>query len=114
LTGDGLVDATDLEDWLAEAGAANLGSGNSYLSGDANLDGNVDGADFLSWNANKFAVTTGWCQGDFDANGFADGADFVIWNSNKFASALASAVPEPTSFGLAFVCMLAMAARRRR
>ena len=32
----------------------NLPSGNPYLLGDANLDGTVDGQDFLIWNSNKF------------------------------------------------------------
>jgi hypothetical protein len=51
LTGNGTVDAADLDAWLAEAGAVNLASGNAYLKGDANLDGNVDGSDFGIWNA---------------------------------------------------------------
>ena len=39
---------------LEAAGEENLGPGRAYLVGDATLDGNVDGADFLSWNGNKF------------------------------------------------------------
>ena len=36
---------------------ANLASGNSYLMGDANLDGVVDVSDFNAWNSNKFTST---------------------------------------------------------
>ncbi len=112
LTGDGLVDGSDLLDWLSKAGAALLTSGDSLLAGDANLDGQVDGVDFLIWNTNKFSQDRGWCGADFDANGQVDGLDFLIWNTNKFTSAsetesnLASsinAVPEPA--GLFFSLM---------
>ena len=64
----------------------NLGSGLVYLLGDANLDGTVDGADFMLWNANKFTVNASWCSGDFDANGRIDGLDWIQWNNNKFRS----------------------------
>lgn len=63
LTGDGIVDGADLTEWLAQAGAANLMSGNSYLLGDANLDGNVNGQDFVVWNTNKFTSVSAWCSG---------------------------------------------------
>jgi hypothetical protein len=95
LTGDGIVNRDDLTEWLAIAGAANLPSGNSYIYGDANLDGGVDGSDFNLWNTSKFSATADWCEGDFDADGFTDGADFNIWNANKFTSAdKVSTVPE--------------------
>jgi len=86
LTGDGSVNLADRDQWLADAGALNLVSGNPYLLGDANLDGNVDGQDFLIWNSNKFSSTGRWSQGDFNADGNTDGQDFLIWNSNKFQS----------------------------
>ena len=98
LTGDGLVDVNDLASWLAEAGAANLASGNAYLPGDANLDGAVDGADFLVWNTSKFSSVSAWCSGDFNADGAVDGLDFLIWNDNKFQTADAVVVPEPHVF----------------
>ena len=68
----------------AEAGGANLGSGRSYLLGDANLNGVVDGGDFIIWNANKFTNSDAWSHGDFNADGAVDGADFLVWNSRKF------------------------------
>ena len=57
LTGDGLVNLADRDAWLAEAGAAQLLSGGAYLVADANLDGVVDGVDFIVWNDNKFTAT---------------------------------------------------------
>lgn len=100
VTGDGLVNVADRDEWLAQAGAANLPSGSPYLLGDADLDGFVDGTDFLAWNSSKFSNTAAWCSGDFTADGVVDGADFLAWNSNKFTSADALAVPEPAVGGL--------------
>lgn len=98
MTGDHLVDGTDLSAWLAAAGAANLPSGGAYLPGDANLDGFVDGSDFNLWNSHKFSAISAWCSGDFNADGAIDGSDFNLWNSNKFnASDGTSAVPEPAA-----------------
>ncbi|MEM8679758.1 MAG: pre-peptidase C-terminal domain-containing protein, partial [Planctomycetota bacterium] len=95
LTGEGVVNGSDLTEWLALAGAAELASGNPYLLGDANLDGVVDGQDFIAWNDNKFTSTAAWCHGDFNASGTVDGSDYVLWNGNKFTSADPLAVPEP-------------------
>ncbi len=87
LTSDGNVDLADRDAWLALAGAANLPSGNPYLIGDANLDGAVDGVDFIAWNAHKFAHVAAWTAADFNADGSVDGQDFIAWNTNKFTSA---------------------------
>jgi len=95
LTVDGLVDLADRDQWLAEAGAVNLASGNPYLLGDANLDGVVDGADFIIWNEHKFTTEAAWCAGDFTADGQIDGLDFIVWNQNRFQSADGVLVPEP-------------------
>ena len=111
LTHDGLVDNNDLVAWLAVAGAAENASGNPYLPGDANLDGSVDGTDFLIWNANKFTPVSAWCRADFNADGTVDGADFLIWNANKFTSA-APPVPEPSSAAICLIVVLANAAWR--
>ena len=89
LTGDGLVNAADMSSWLAIAGNLNLASGDSYLQGDANLDGLVDVSDFNIWNSNKFTSTSAWCSGDFTLDGVVDASDFYVWNGNKFSIALA-------------------------
>ena len=88
LSGNGLVNTEDLDLWLAEAGSINLPSGSPYLPGDANLDGTVDGGDFLIWNDFKFSSTGAWCQADFNADGTTDGGDFLIWNNFKFTSSV--------------------------
>jgi hypothetical protein len=94
----------DRDEWLLLAGEANLGPGRSYLLGDANLNGDVDGSDFGAWNANKFTSIAAWSAGDFNANGDVDGSDFGIWNANKFQSALAAiVVPEPATGPIALV-----------
>jgi hypothetical protein len=100
MTGDGAVTIEDLDAWRAEAG--DLGgltaSGNPVLEGDANLDGTVDGLDFILWNSSKFTFVPEWCSGDFNADGTVDGLDFIIWNGNKFTSAdHVASVPEPCS-----------------
>ncbi len=106
LTGDGQVNHADLTTWLSVAGSRNLASGNPYLSGDANLDGVVDGTDFIAWNAHKFTDVAAWCSGDFTADGVVDGLDFVAWNEHKFASSDDhAAVPEPSS---RMICLLAV------
>ncbi len=99
LNGDGLVDLTDLNQWMSLAGDRNLGPGRAYKLGDANLDGYVDGQDFLVWNTYKFTVGGAWSRGDFDADGLTDASDFVIWMSNKFTSSFnrVSLAPRPAN-----------------
>ena len=110
MNGDGASTLEDITDatlgWLAVGGANNPGitGGNPFLVGDANLDGTVDGQDFVLWNSSKFTTSYAWCDGDFNADGTVDGQDFVLWNTNKFMSADSVAgVPEP---GYAFLSML--------
>jgi autotransporter-associated beta strand protein len=115
LTGDALVNASDLEAWRIAAGAANLPSGSAYLPGDGNLDGVVDGSDFNLWNGNKFTSVAAWCSGDFNADGQVDGSDFSIWNSQKFTSSdRSAAVPEPALAFWTFLGLVAMARRPKQ
>ncbi len=115
LTGDGVVNLTDLDEWRIQGGAANLSSGNPYLVGDADLDGTVDGLDFIVWNGNKFTSSAAWCSGDFNADGVIDGQDFISWNTNKFTSAdSAGAIPEPTSASFVLVATMFVAVSRTR
>ena len=86
LTGDGQVTIADRNEWLAQAGAANLASGNPYLLGDANLDGFVDTSDFNIWNGSNFTFNSNWTNGDFNADGVVDASDFNAWNGNNFTS----------------------------
>ncbi len=94
LNADGNVTIADVTDanvgWLAVGGANNvpLTGGNPFIAGDANLDGLVDGQDFIVWNGNKFTASTNWCDGDFTVDGQVDGQDFIVWNGNKFTSSM--------------------------
>ena len=103
LNEDGVVTLEDLDVWLEVAGGHVQGG--AYLPGDANLDGAVDGPDFLIWNDNKFGPGSGWSDGDFNADGLVDGLDFLIWNSNKFQSAALQAVPEPAFASCLSLCV---------
>ena len=52
------------------------------LAGDANDDGNVEFADFLTLSGNFGERTPEWEEGDFDGNGTVDFADFLILSFN--------------------------------
>ncbi len=118
LSGDNILSLADITAWLSEAGEENLGSGRSYLQGDANLSAAVDGSDFGIWNANKFTSNANWCQGDFNASGAVDGSDFGLWNANKFTSsdaggrsnAVGVAIPTATASGPGSVTKQSIAA----
>ena len=58
------------------------------LDGDFNGDFQVDGDDFLIWQAN-FGTTSGasLADGDADLDGDVDGDDFLVWQANFGASA---------------------------
>ena len=91
---DGLLDLQDRDEWLALAAIEN-GLTSSYKLGDANLDGVVDGIDFIAWNGNKFTSSLAWSDADFNGDGVVDGNDFIVWNGNKFTTSEAAHVPEP-------------------
>ena len=113
VTGDGVVDDADLDQWLVNAADAN-GVAGPYLHGDANLDGVVDTSDFNIWNGAKLTNVAEWCSGDFNADGVVDVSDFNIWNLNKFSSSGGIvAVPEPSSLFLAIFSLLALVPRWR-
>lgn len=114
LTGDGNVNNDDLSEWLSIAGAAELPSGNPYLPADMNLDGFVDGLDFIIWNDNRFTSIAEFCAGDVNADGVVDGSDFIVWNDHRFTSSGDSvAVPEPAC-GSALLLIGLLTFRRRR
>ncbi|MEM8677788.1 MAG: Calx-beta domain-containing protein [Planctomycetota bacterium] len=102
MDGDGSITIADLTDatdgWLTVGGANNPGQtgGNAFLPGDGNLDGVVDGQDFITWNANKFSANDAYSNGDFNADGVVDGQDFITWNANKFQSSNLIAPLTPT------------------
>ena len=101
-TDDELVNETDRQLWLQMSGVS---------LGDANLDGQVDEADFNILNQNIFQPG-GFGKGDFTGDGLIDGADFNIWNNHRLAPA-SPPVPEPSSFNWIFSGLL-LAMRRSR
>lgn len=128
MNGDGIISPADVTDatvgWLAVGGANSTATGgNPFLVGDADLNGVVDGTDFIAWNAAKFTSNTDWCAGNFNADSSVDGSDFIEWNANKFTSSAAllsaslsasvSQVPEPSSI-LLLACGLLWSLQRRR
>ena len=62
LDGNGTIDLTDRDQWLTDAATVN-GFASAYKLGDANIDGVVDGQDFIAWNGSEvhkqFALV-GW------------------------------------------------------
>ncbi|MEM8678575.1 MAG: cytochrome c peroxidase [Planctomycetota bacterium] len=91
---DGVLNGNDLEMWLTEAALVD-GLASPYQVGDANLDSQVDGQDFIIWNSSKFTAQTAWDRGDFNGDGLVDGQDFVLWNGSKFTASDGNVVPEP-------------------
>ena len=84
--------------------------------GDFNGDGTVDGDDLVDWQAGYGTASSATLpDGDADEDGDVDGNDFLIWQRNLSAPAFSGqvAVPEPTTFGLAAVGLLALTAWRR-
>jgi len=79
--------------------------------GDANLDDQVDGADYTIWADNYLASDVGWEGGDFNGDGAADGADYTVWADHY--SVGGAGVPEPACVLLLLVGG-AMASSRRR
>jgi hypothetical protein len=94
-------------------------------TGDANLDGKIDLADF-----NRLAATFGtgtlWTQGDFNYDGMTNLSDFNLLAGNFGLSAagpqvtprdwanLAAAIPEPAAMSVPFAAVAVLARRRRK
>jgi hypothetical protein len=53
----------------------------TFLAGDTNCDGDVDGLDFQTLS-NNFGAGTTWAQGDCDGDGDVDLADFGLLQAN--------------------------------
>jgi hypothetical protein len=86
----------------------------SYKLGDVNLNGTVDGDDFIFWNQFKFQATGLWSQADFNGNASTDGGDFIDWNQNKFTSSFRAPVPEPAAVWMAIIGLIGLFRGSRR
>lgn len=86
---------------------------------DFDNDGDVDGADFLTWQANLGATgvpVNNKSTGDANGDGNVNAADLALWQSHFAgapASGAASSVPEPASLAMAGLSLAFVAAARR-
>lgn len=81
-----------------------------YAAADFDMDGDVDGADLVTL-LNSYGLNAG---GDADGNGQTDGADFLLWQRQVTATApLAASVPEPASLSLLVIAVVAAVGSRR-
>ncbi|MCC7085473.1 MAG: PEP-CTERM sorting domain-containing protein [Pirellulales bacterium] len=82
------------------------------LPGDFDVDGDVDGADFVAWQIH-FPTASGatLATGDADGDGDVDGADFVAWQTHfpTVPAVGAALVPEPGTFALFAVAIAGLA-----
>ena len=106
LTGDALVDEADRVAWVERLAATSFG--------DADLNGSVDFADFLTLSSN-FGQAGTWELGDFNGNGQVDFADFLLL-SDSFGQLAVTAIPEPQAvvMMLSAICGTCSIRRRRR
>jgi len=99
LNGDGTVDNDDVSEWLVQASSADP-MGRTFLRGDADLDGDVDGPNFTTLAVN-FGGPGTWGDGNFvvtavPGGGIVGGPDFTQLAVN-FGFVSATVVPEPSN-----------------
>jgi hypothetical protein len=83
-------------------------------SGDFDVDGDVDGSDFLTWQQGLGTASGATRQqGDADGDGVVSGSDLAVWRLQFGQMATAAAVPEPATAALALGVTL-IAHRRSR
>ncbi|MFV2069061.1 MAG: hypothetical protein ACC645_19005, partial [Pirellulales bacterium] len=125
--GDLVITNDDLNLWRAGFGMV---QGARLVDGDDNVDGDVDGVDFLRWQRNVTVTQAGDFNSDGAVNaadrsvwqtgfeqGTYTGSDFLTWQRNLSAgagSAQATVVPEPSGLLLALAAMATIAACRLR
>jgi hypothetical protein len=88
---------------------------NVYADGDANLDDEVNFADFLILSEN-FGEAGAWRDGDFNGDGTVGFPDFLALSANfgGGGNASAASIPEPNAASIALLGLLAMIGFRKR
>jgi len=110
---DGVIDINDVTTMITEIARS--------LPGDFDLDGDVDGSDFLLLQQGMGTLSSAlYINGDASLDGVIDQADIDIWSANfgfvasgLVAPAVAASVPEPTSAALAMIAVLGLGVGRR-
>jgi hypothetical protein len=105
LNRDQVIDDLDLEYWIEK-------SFHSYF-GDADLNGAVDFADFLTL-ADHFDQSGGWSDGDFDGSGTVGFPDFLLLADNFGQSSAVAAVPESSTLTSALLVVVGIVGLRHR
>lgn len=117
LTGDGMVDNSDRDEWLSLAASEN-GLPRPFLLGDSNLDGIVDSIDLnavgVNWQRSDIFA---WSQGNYDTEG-DPGVNSIDLNTlavnwQESVPAASRAVPEPR-MNAATIALVALAYTFRR
>ena len=111
-SGNGVVDADDLECMSASTVAATL-EALAFPQGDFDFSGKVDFIDFLILSENFGKPVAGYTQGDADLTGVVDFVDFLVVSKN-FGSTTAGQVPEPTTSGPFVLALLGLLCSRRQ
>ncbi len=113
LTGDGILNGQDLEQWLASAAEEN-GFSAPYLLGDTDLDGSVDAGDLNALGRNWLEHPNAWQHGDLTADGTVDASDLnqLARNWHSSIPMAATSVPEPSSY-MALICLALISFSRR-
>ena len=103
ITGDDIVDAEDLTRFLELT---------DRLPGDADFDGQVSFADFLTLSVNfGNSKPTTWSDGNFNCSGHVGFDDFLLLSTNFGQSQAAQSVPEPRSMGLFALLIVVLSTR---
>jgi len=113
LNADGTVDVDDVVTLVDDL----LGTSR----GDYDLNRDVDGGDFLAWQLGANSGGDRFDQGDANLNGVVDEADLDLWRTGygftaggfAASTAIASAVPEPSTLVLLCCGSLLVGSRRR-
>ena len=109
LTGDDLVDTSDLDAFLEQT---------NRINGDADFNGKVEFADFLTLSGNFGQDNAFWSDGDFAPDGEVGFSDFLILSGNfGQGEVVAASVPEPAThrlLGALIAPAFILRSRRRR